>query len=196
MARLITLGKPSRCRYAQRGFGYLAVLLIVLMLGVALGTTYERIDTVMKREKEQEWLFAGQQYKQAISSYYNKSPNGLNELPATIDDLLQDRRYVANTRHLRKAFTDPITGDAWTLIMDENQKIKGVYSSSTAPVLQIAQLLHVEIDSLVENATYADIKFEFKASDKAPASDAEAATGLDSGAALTTQTTLDANATE
>lgn len=194
MARFITLGSASRQQ--QRGFGYLTVLLIVLMLGAALGTTYERIDTVMKREKEQEWLFVGQQYKQAISSYYNESPNGLKELPSSIDDLLQDKRFVANTRHLRKHFADPITGGDWVLIHDENQKITGVYSKSDATVLQIAQLRHVEIDRLAETSTYANIKFEFKTSDKAPASDAEAPTSLESTSILSNTSATDANALE
>jgi type II secretory pathway pseudopilin PulG len=191
MARFITLGRQQ-----QRGFGYLAVLLIVLMLALALGTAFERMDTVIKREKEQEWLFAGQQYKQAIASYYNQSPNGLKELPTSIDELLLDRRFVATTRHLRKAFADPITGGDWAIIRDENQKIKGVYSKSNAPVLQIAQLWQVEIDSLVESSTYADIKFEFKAADKTPASDADTATSPDSTSTLTDTSTADASALE
>ncbi len=196
MARYITLGKPMRFMYAQRGFGYLAVLLIVLMLAVAMGATYERLDTLMQREKEQEWLFAGKQYRQAISSYYNKSPNGFKELPSSIDDLLQDKRFVATTRHLRKPFADPLTGGDWTLIRDENQKIKGVYSQSDGAVLQISQLLDVEIDNLIETATYANIKFEFKATEKAPASDALGAADLETPSPLTNSSATDANASE
>lgn len=176
MAHPIILGSASRQQ--QRGFGYLAVLLIVLMLAVALGTTYERMDTVMKREKEQEWLFAGQQYRQAIASYYQKSPNGLKELPTSLDDLLLDRRFITTTRHLRKRFADPITGGDWALIVDDNQKIKGVYSRSNAPVLQIAQLVNVDIDNLVQAATYTDIKFESKATQKPAANEAEDASIL------------------
>lgn len=171
MARPTILGSAGRQQ--QRGFGYLAVLLIVLMLAVALGTAYERMDTVIKREKEQEWLFAGQQYRQAIASYYQKSPNGFKELPTSLDDLLLDRRFVTTTRHLRKRFADPMTGGDWALILDDNQKIKGVYSKSNAPVLQIAQLLNVDIDNLVQTATYTDIKFESKATQKPAASEAE-----------------------
>lgn len=179
MARPITLGSQQ-----QGGFGYLAVLLIVLVLAVAMGATYERIDTVMQREKEQEWLFAGKQYRQAITSYYNKSPSGFKELPNSIDDLLQDKRFVATTRHLRKPFADPLTGGDWVLERDENQKIIGVYSQSTATVLQISQLLDVEVDNLIEAATYADIKFLFKAKEKAPASDVEGATSLEGASSL------------
>jgi hypothetical protein len=166
MARPITLGSASRQR--QGGFGYLAVLLIVLMLAVALGTTYERMDTVMKREREQEWFFAGKQYQQAIASYYNKSPNNIKELPTSVDELLLDRRFVSPTRHLRKRFADPITGGDWTLVVDENQKIKGVYSESELPILQTAQFMLAATDSSEPELVYNDIKFEFLPAQQTP----------------------------
>lgn len=194
MAHYITPGRAGR--QSQRGFGYLAVLLIVLLLAVAMGATYERVDTLMQREKEQEWLFAGKQYRQAIASYYNNSPSGFKELPNSIDDLLQDKRFVATTRHLRKPFADPITGGDWALILDENQKIKGVYSQSDGAVLQVAQLLNLETDNLTETSTYANIRFEFKATEKAPASDADGTTGLESLTSPSDTSTVDLNTLE
>lgn len=191
MARFITLGS-----HKQGGFGYLAVLLIMLLLAVAMGATYERLDTLMQREKEQEWLFAGKQYRQAITSYYNQSPNGLKELPSSIDDLLKDSRFVQTTRHLRKPFADPITGGDWALIRDENQKIKGVYSQSDGAVLQISQLLELETDNSIETLIYANIKFELKAAEKAPASEAEGLTGLESLTSPIDDSTADVNALE
>jgi hypothetical protein len=172
----------------QRGFGYLAVLLIVLMLAVALGTTFERIDTVMKREREQEWFFAGKQYQQAIASYYNKSPNGIKELPTSVDDLLLDRRFVSAVRHLRKRFADPITGGDWTLVIDENQKIKGVYSESDLPILQTAQFTMGAAENSEQAPTYADIKFEFTPVAKEPEQASENAPEQD---VLQNQTTLE-----
>jgi hypothetical protein len=192
MARRITPGSLKRYSYAQRGFGYLAVLFIVLLLAVALGSTYERMDTLVKREKEQEWLFTGKQYQQAIASYYNKSPNGLKELPSSLDELLQDKRFVANTRHLRKRFADPITGGDWALIVGENQKIKGVYSTSNASILQTAQLVGKDISNTEATPTYADIKFEFKVVEQAPASESDE----ENAGTSTDQSTTDTNTSE
>jgi type II secretory pathway pseudopilin PulG len=173
MAHHITLGKAGK--HQQRGFGYLAVLFIVLLLALALGTTYEQIDLKMKREKEQEWLFVGKQYQQAIASYYNESPSGIKELPTSLDDLLLDKRFVSKTRHLRKRFLDPLTGDDWTIITNDNKQITGVYSTSNASVLQVAKL---SLSGIVDNEQaqiYSDIKFEFLVSQAPPASDSEEA---------------------
>lgn len=173
MARLITLGSAGRQQ--QRGFGYLAVLFIVMLLAMALGATYEQIDTLIKREKEQEWLFAGQQYKQAIASYYNKSPNGIKELPNSLDDLLLDKRFVSKTRHLRKRFLDPLTGNDWAVISNDNQQILGVYSTSYASVLQTAKLSLNNTSNVEQALIYSDVKFEFVVAQTQPVNDSKQA---------------------
>lgn len=182
MAHLIILGSTGR--HKQRGFGYLAVLIIVLLLAIALGITYEQIDTIVKREKEQEWLFAGKQYQQAIASYYNKSPNGLKELPSSLDELLLDKRFVSKTRHLRKRFLDPLTGDDWAIITNDNQQISGVYSRSDASVLQTAKLSIGNINNSEQAQIYSDVKFEFVVAQTPPASDSEQAPAEEEAQAL------------
>ena len=165
MARFTILGKcgfPSR----QRGFGYLAVLFIAFILAIMAGTTYEQLETVMRRDKEQEWLFVGKQYQQAIASYYNNSPNGLKELPNSLDDLISDRRFLRPMHHLRKRYIDPVTGADWLPLKNEQGRISGVVSSSNTPVLQSAL-----VESMAESTpttegraaiiTYAEIKYEF-----------------------------------
>lgn len=163
MARSTILGNLKFGRpKLHSGFGYLAVLFIVMLLAIVMGTTYEQIDTLVKREKEQELFFAGKQYQQALASYYHQSPGGLKELPTSLDDLLLDKRFISTKRHLRKRFLDPITGGDWGLIKNENDQIKGVYSTSNAQVLQTARLLNnnaFDDTGLVQK--YSDIKFEF-----------------------------------
>lgn len=169
MARPIILGRLK----SQYGFGYLTVLFIVLLLAIAVGATYEQMETIVKREKERELMFAGKQYQQAIASYYHQSPDGLKELPTSLDDLLLDKRFVATTRHLRKRFIDPITGGDWGLIMNENNQIKGVYSTSDAQVLQTAKLFNSDIVDANQAQVYSDIKFEFNPSEKPEITDAD-----------------------
>lgn len=162
MARSIIAGNLKFDRpKLHSGFGYLAVLFIVMLLAIAMGATYEQIDTLVKREKEQELLFAGKQYQQALASYYHQSPGGLKELPASLDDLLLDKRFISTKRHLRKRFLDPITGGDWGLIKNENDQIKGVYSTSNAQVLQTARLLNNNTSDTGLVQKYSDIKFEF-----------------------------------
>lgn len=160
MARSTTLGK------FQAGFGYIAVLFIALILAIFSGVTYEQLNTVLRRDKENEWLFVGNQYQQAVASYYNNSPNGLKALPKSIDDLVNDKRFLKTQHHLRKPFADPITGGNWLLISNGQGEIKGVVSSANLPILQSAQ-----VQALASNSNQADgdmdalyyntIKFEF-----------------------------------
>lgn len=59
------------------------------------------------------------------------------EYPASLDDLLQDRRAPGIRRHLRKVFVDPMTGKAeWGLVL-VGGRIVGVHSLSDAvPIKQ------------------------------------------------------------
>lgn len=147
------------------GFSYLAMLLLIAVLSVALTKTYERTDTIAKREKEKELFFVGNQYKQAIMNYYNQSPGGFKELPKSIDDLLRDARFVETKRHLRRRFMDPITGEHFSVMLDENKRIKGVASTSSAEILQMALFgegaLTVPAASKPIARIYSDVKFEY-----------------------------------
>jgi hypothetical protein len=146
----------------QRGFGYLTVLMLILVLGVFLGVTYERQETVAQREKELEFLFIGNQYVDAISSYYANSPDGLNELPKSLQELVIDSRFISIKRHLRKVYADPLTGGDWGLIVDENQRVKGVYSKSNQAILQIAKFKNLQLSNSASNSmVYSNVRFEF-----------------------------------
>jgi hypothetical protein len=75
-------------------------------------------------------LFVGEQYSQAIESYWRKSPGGIRKLPAQIDDLIEDRRFPQPVRHLRKRFVDPLApSQEWGLVRQGSALI-GVYSQA------------------------------------------------------------------
>lgn len=62
-----------RARSGQRGFTYLMLLLWVVLAGVmlaALGTSWQQMS---QREREAEWQWRGEQYKQALASYAKTS---------------------------------------------------------------------------------------------------------------------------
>ena len=160
------MAQPTTPGKFQTGFGYITVLFIAMILAIFSGTAYEQLDTVVRRDKEQEWLFVGKQYQQAIKRYYNNSPNGFKELPKSIDDLVNDKRFLNTQHYLRKSYVDPITGGDWTLIKNEQGGITGVVSSANLPILQIAQAQAFEsnnnqLDSF-PSYFYNKIKFEFK----------------------------------
>src|SRR5688572_24513073 len=60
--------------FLQRGFTYLGLMLVVAVMGGGMAAFGELYSHAAQREKERELLFVGNQFRQAIASYYNKSP--------------------------------------------------------------------------------------------------------------------------
>lgn len=113
------------------GFTYLGVMMIVVIMGVMLAAAGEVWHTALKREKEQELLFVGSQFRHALAMYSEHTPAQARRYPSSLADLLQDPRYAATQRYLRKIYLDPITGDAnWGLIRGPDGEIFGVHSRS------------------------------------------------------------------
>ena len=119
---------PSR----EAGAAYLMLLLTVMVMGIGLVAVSEVWHTTSQREKEQELLFIGNQYRQALELYYAQSPGGnAQRYPASLEDMLKDPRVPGTKRYLRKVFADPITGDKnWGLIRSPSGGIMGVHSMS------------------------------------------------------------------
>ncbi|MGA7178383.1 MAG: type II secretion system protein [Thiobacillaceae bacterium] len=117
----------------SRGFTYVGVLIMVAIMGLVLASTGEIWHTVQKREKEQELLFIGDQFRHAIRQFYRHSPAGARRYPLALEELLKDPRYPGVQRYIRKIYIDPITGTAqWGLVTGPNGQIYGVYSLSDA----------------------------------------------------------------
>jgi type II secretory pathway pseudopilin PulG len=122
------------------GFTFLGLMMIIAIMGVALFAVGEVWHTAQKREKEQFLLFVGDQFRQAIHSYYVHTPaaNKLQPYPMSLEDLLKDPRYPSTQRYLRKIYLDPVSGSAeWGLARKPNGAIFGVYSlSEEIPIKQ------------------------------------------------------------
>lgn len=113
-----------------RGFTYIAVLIFIAVMGVGLAATGEVWHQELKREREAELLFAGDQFRNAIALYYAHAPSPAGRYPTSLDDLLKDPRYPATRRYIRKIYPDPIGGAEWKLVKGPNGEIVGVYSAS------------------------------------------------------------------
>jgi type II secretory pathway pseudopilin PulG len=120
----------------QRGFTYLLVLVLVAALGFALAGAGTVWKTDMQRMQESQLLFIGNQYRQAIQSYYERYPAS-PRLPVSVEELLQDNRDAGTVRHLRRAWQDPIAGQPFELIpAEEGPGFTGVASSSSLAPLK------------------------------------------------------------
>jgi len=114
----------------QGGFTYVGLLIAVALMGVGLAAYGELYSHAAQREKEAELLFIGGQFRDAIASYYNKSP-GTKAYPKKIDDLLEDNRFPMPQHHLRRLYRDPMTETTqWALVEAPGGGFMGVYSRS------------------------------------------------------------------
>ncbi len=162
MVRPTTPGKHRNSK--QAGFTYLLVLGFVFALLLSLTIASENIATTIQREREAELLFVGQQYRNAIASYYHKSPNGIKQLPLKLEDLLEDKRSLTVQHHLRKLYRDPMTEtDEWGLLRDGQGQITGVYSLSqdTPMMTQEDTRFALDVSADGDAKTYSSWKFVF-----------------------------------
>jgi type II secretory pathway pseudopilin PulG len=174
-------GQAPISRSGQKGFTYLALMITVAVGGAVLASIGELTSHAMQRDKEADLLFVGQQYRQAIAAYYERSPGGAKRFPQKLDDLLQDKRYPNVQRYLRRPYPDPITGKTdWGLVEAPGGGIMGVYSLSDAPPVKSGGFFKRD-ESFNEALRYADWKF-FYAAPTSPAlasSPAPGPNGLD-----------------
>ena len=116
---------------ARRGTALLTVLVMVVLLGLAAGMAGQSLGALLQREREAELLWRGQQYRQAMASYYGVRQGAQKGMfPSKLEDLLRDPRSPAVIRHLRRLYNDPMTGKEWELIKDQGGRIIGVRSTS------------------------------------------------------------------
>jgi type II secretory pathway pseudopilin PulG len=116
---------------SEAGFNYIGLMIVVAVTGVALLAVGEVWQVALKREREQELLFVGNQFRNALTLYYQSSAPQGKRFPMHLDDLLRDPRTPALRRYLRKMYVDPITGKAeWGLIKGTGGEIYGVHSLS------------------------------------------------------------------
>jgi type II secretory pathway pseudopilin PulG len=156
--RLSTCNLPRR---NSRGFTYLGVIFAVALIGIGLAATGTVWSLSAQREKEAQLLFVGDQFRNAIRSYYFSSPSGLRQYPRTFDDLLADTRGGAVQRHLRKIFPDPMSNDRnWEPIMLAEGVLIGVRSRATGKPIKRSNF-SVENQGLVDAECYCEWRFVF-----------------------------------
>lgn len=116
--------------YRQRGMSYLLLLFAVAALGTGLAGTGVVWQQAVQREREAELLQIGQQFRQALASYYLSTPGGAGQYPERLSDLLEDRRYPVPRRHLRRVYHDPMTRSTDWALLRSGGRIVGIHSRS------------------------------------------------------------------
>ncbi len=137
-SKIRTVLNPKCATRNSSGFAYVALLVAIIIIGISLGAAGKYWSSVMLREKEEELLFRGNEYRKAIDSYASV-PGPRKEFPSSIDDLLKDNRSAAGRRHLRQKYKDPLTGEDFEEIKHPaTKRIIGVRSTSDKESLKQA----------------------------------------------------------
>ena len=139
----------------NRGFTYVGFLIFMAIAGAGLAAYGEIASHAAQREKEAELLFRGNQYQQAIASYYKKE----TRYPQSLEQLLEDKRYPMPVRHLRRQYVDPMTGEAnWGLVEAPGGGVMGVHSRSEDPPVKTGNFL-LKNQQFEKAGRYADWQF-------------------------------------
>lgn len=155
-----SLASPLNRGAKQSGFTLLAMLLVVAATGAVLASIGELASHAMQREKEKQLLFAGDQYREAIASYYNRTPGAVKRYPGSLAELLEDKRFPMPQRHLRRLYPDPVTGQSFSVVQAPEGGIMGVHSASEAEPVKSANFLMRDAD-FTDTRKYSDWKFVY-----------------------------------
>ena len=154
------------CR--QSGFGYLMVLFAMAAIGITLASAGEVWRTASLREKEAQLLFVGHQFRLALASYRDRSPEGTPDAPATLDDLLLDKRFPTPVPHLRRLWRDPMTNSTDWVLVKPAGRITGIRTRHSGQPLRTA---HEPRDAALSGTTaYSQWVFEAESPPEAPTS--------------------------
>jgi type II secretory pathway pseudopilin PulG len=88
----------SHARRQDAGYAMAALLVTMSVMSIMLTVALPTWSHMMRREREEELIFRGEQYARAINSYQRKYAN---QSPANLDVLIKERM-------LRKKFKDPL----------------------------------------------------------------------------------------
>ena len=110
-------------------------------------------ETQIQREKEEELIFRGKQYVEAIRLFQTKNPGSF---PKTFDELVEEKC-------IRKLYTDPMTEDGeWNIILPfsgiSTKKGGSLQKVLVAPLGVLSSIQNPQIIGVVSSSTRASIK--------------------------------------
>src|SRR5215212_6815240 len=91
----------------QHGYAMAALLVALTVMAILMTVAMPTWRQLVRREKEAELVFRGQQYAHAIGLFQRRAGPGV--LPPNLDVLVEQK-------FLRKKYLDPITGEDFDLL--------------------------------------------------------------------------------
>ncbi|HEX8961341.1 MAG TPA: type II secretion system protein [Geobacteraceae bacterium] len=150
---------------SSAGFTLVAAMVAVVIIGIMLGAASQTWQTMLKRDREEELLFRGTQYRDAIAQWYKPRP-GQPPTQQTrplkdLKDLLEDPNSLETVRYLRRLYKDPITNGDFEPILGPTQEIIGVKSASQDPPLKRGNFPD-DLKDFGEKDKYSDWQFNYR----------------------------------
>ena len=138
---------------------YIALLLAIALIGGVSAVGLKVAKTLQIRADEAELIQIGLEFRNALQSYADATPNGLPTTPASLSELLRDPRYPGVKRHLRRLYYDPFTGKTeWGVIRGPDLRIVGIHSLSESTALK-SENFPAELASLSGSKRHLDWVF-------------------------------------
>ncbi len=137
----------------QKGYSLIILLVAISIMSIALLVAVPVWKTQIQREKEEELIFRGKQYVEAVRIYQMKNPG---RFPKTLDELLEEKC-------IRKLFKDPITkGGDWNIILHQEavraDKKQAAQKVMVAPQNALTAMDNPQILGVVSSSTEKSIR--------------------------------------
>lgn len=151
----------QRCTQ-QKGFTYMGVLFAVAIIGVSQALIGSVWKTAQQRENEEQLLFVGSQFRKAIGLYYERTPGVVKRYPNSLEELLEDNRYIVPQRYLRRVYKDPMTNKTdWVIVSAPGGGIRGLHSAANRNPFKQGNFKAANI-AFINSKNYADWKFIYQ----------------------------------
>ena len=111
---MVTFTSRQRCgrrdcgRWGEQGYNLVILMVLVTLMNIAIAVALPTWSNVAKREKEEELIFRGFQYAEAIRVFQKNH----GRLPISLEELIE-----REPRSIRQLYKDPITGGDWGLLV-------------------------------------------------------------------------------
>lgn len=139
--------------HKENGYTLIILLFALFVMSIGLLVAVPVWETQIQREKEEELIFRGKQYVEAIRLFQTKNPGSF---PKTFDELVEEKC-------IRKLFKDPMTKDGeWNIILPysgiSSKKGASVQKVLVAPLSVLPSIQNAQIIGVVSSSPRASIK--------------------------------------